>query len=114
MDPRDWKQIALLYERLEQITSSPVVTMNRAIALAEFEGPAHRIVIGPIFRTSSICLARLVSQCGSALAFGDIAAKALRSTTKALSLGTACECPMSAAGLRSIMDPRRFDREDQE
>jgi RNA polymerase sigma-70 factor, ECF subfamily len=37
--PRDWAQIALLYERLEQITGSPVVKMNRAIAIAELEGP---------------------------------------------------------------------------
>ncbi len=38
-EPRDWEEIALLYERLERITSSPVVTMNRAIAVAELEGP---------------------------------------------------------------------------
>lgn len=37
--PRDWEQIALLYRRLEQITHSPVVTMNRAVAIAELEGP---------------------------------------------------------------------------
>jgi len=37
--PRDWEEIALLYERLERITNSPVVTMNRAIAAAELEGP---------------------------------------------------------------------------
>ena len=37
--PRDWEEIALLYQRLEQITSSPVVTMNRSIAVAELEGP---------------------------------------------------------------------------
>jgi RNA polymerase sigma-70 factor, ECF subfamily len=37
--PRDWKEIALLYQRLEHITDSPVVTMNRAIAIAELEGP---------------------------------------------------------------------------
>jgi RNA polymerase sigma-70 factor, ECF subfamily len=37
--PRDWQQIELLYQRLEQITNSPVVTMNRAIAAAELEGP---------------------------------------------------------------------------
>jgi RNA polymerase sigma-70 factor (ECF subfamily) len=36
--PRDWAQIELLYKRLEHITSSPVVAMNRAIALAELEG----------------------------------------------------------------------------
>jgi RNA polymerase sigma-70 factor, ECF subfamily len=38
-EPRDWGEIALLYRRLEQITDSPVVTMNRAIAVAELEGP---------------------------------------------------------------------------
>jgi RNA polymerase sigma-70 factor, ECF subfamily len=37
-EPRDWEEIALLYQRLEQLTSSPVVTMNRAIAVAELEG----------------------------------------------------------------------------
>jgi RNA polymerase sigma-70 factor (ECF subfamily) len=37
--PRDWEEIALLYKRLEHITSSPVVTLNRAIAVAELEGP---------------------------------------------------------------------------
>jgi RNA polymerase sigma-70 factor, ECF subfamily len=37
--PRDWEEIALLYRTLEHITGSPVVTMNRAIALAELEGP---------------------------------------------------------------------------
>ena len=38
-EPRDWAEIELLYQRLEQITSSPVVAMNRAIAVAELEGP---------------------------------------------------------------------------
>ena len=38
-EPRDWEEIALLYETLEQLTRSPVVTMNRAIAVAELEGP---------------------------------------------------------------------------
>jgi RNA polymerase sigma-70 factor (ECF subfamily) len=37
--PRDWTEIALLYGKLEHITDSPVVTMNRAIAVAELEGP---------------------------------------------------------------------------
>jgi RNA polymerase sigma-70 factor (ECF subfamily) len=38
-EPRDWEEIALLYQQLEHITSSPVVTLNRAIAVAELEGP---------------------------------------------------------------------------
>src|SRR5262249_3916968 len=44
-EPRDWKEIVLLYERLEQITGSPVVTMNRAIALAELDGPSAGLAV---------------------------------------------------------------------
>ena len=36
--PRDWEQIAALYERLEQLTGSAVVSMNRAVAVAELDG----------------------------------------------------------------------------
>jgi RNA polymerase sigma-70 factor (ECF subfamily) len=38
-EPRNWEEIALLYEQLERLTSSPVVTMNRAVAVAELSGP---------------------------------------------------------------------------
>jgi RNA polymerase sigma-70 factor (ECF subfamily) len=38
-EPRDWEEIALLYRSLEHITHSPVVSMNRAIAVTELEGP---------------------------------------------------------------------------
>ena len=37
--PRDWEQIAFLYEQLERLTGSAVVAMNRAVACAELEGP---------------------------------------------------------------------------
>jgi RNA polymerase sigma-70 factor (ECF subfamily) len=33
--PRDWPQIAALYARLAKLTGSPVVELNRAVALAE-------------------------------------------------------------------------------
>jgi RNA polymerase sigma-70 factor (ECF subfamily) len=39
-DHSDWHAIAALYGELAQITSSPVVELNRAVALAEAEGPA--------------------------------------------------------------------------
>ncbi len=42
---RDWDQIALLYRRLEQLTGSSIVTVNRAIALAEIEGPAAGLAL---------------------------------------------------------------------
>jgi RNA polymerase sigma-70 factor (ECF subfamily) len=38
-EPRDWSQIAALYGELSRITDSPVVELNRAIAVAEAEGP---------------------------------------------------------------------------
>jgi RNA polymerase sigma-70 factor (ECF subfamily) len=43
--PRDWEEIALLYQRLEHLTDSPVVTMNRAIAVAELEGPEAGLAV---------------------------------------------------------------------
>ncbi len=35
----DWAQIALLYGALEQMQPSPVVTLNRAVAVSKAEGP---------------------------------------------------------------------------
>ena len=37
--PRDWHEIALLYNALARLTGSTVVELNRAIALAETDGP---------------------------------------------------------------------------
>jgi RNA polymerase sigma-70 factor, ECF subfamily len=37
--PCDWVQIAALYAELARLTASPVVELNRAIAVAETEGP---------------------------------------------------------------------------
>jgi RNA polymerase sigma-70 factor (ECF subfamily) len=37
--PHDWPQIASLYGELSRLTGSPVVELNRAIAVAEVEGP---------------------------------------------------------------------------
>ena len=39
-DPTDWPQIAALYGELHRLTGSPVVELNRAVAVAEVEGPA--------------------------------------------------------------------------
>jgi RNA polymerase sigma-70 factor (ECF subfamily) len=37
--PVDWEQIALLYGRLAELTPSPVVELNRAVAVAMADGP---------------------------------------------------------------------------
>jgi RNA polymerase sigma-70 factor (ECF subfamily) len=38
-DPIDWAEVAALYGRLARVTGSPVVELNRAVAVAELEGP---------------------------------------------------------------------------
>ncbi len=44
-EPRDWAQIAALYGELARLTDSPVVELNRAIAVAEQHGPAAGLEI---------------------------------------------------------------------
>jgi RNA polymerase sigma-70 factor, ECF subfamily len=43
--PRDWRQIAALYNTLSIQTGSPVVELNRAIAVAELDGPEAGLAI---------------------------------------------------------------------
>jgi RNA polymerase sigma-70 factor (ECF subfamily) len=44
-EPRDWHQIAALYGELVRMTGSPVVELNRAVAVAEAEGPAAGLAV---------------------------------------------------------------------
>jgi RNA polymerase sigma-70 factor (ECF subfamily) len=44
-DPLDWPEIAALYAELARLTGSSVVEMNRAIAIAEAEGPAAGLAV---------------------------------------------------------------------
>jgi RNA polymerase sigma-70 factor, ECF subfamily len=39
----DWDEVAVLYERLEQLTGSPVVSLNRAVAVAEAGAPGRAL-----------------------------------------------------------------------
>ncbi|MFZ0214831.1 MAG: RNA polymerase subunit sigma-24, partial [Candidatus Dormiibacterota bacterium] len=41
----DWLEIALLYRRLAKIMPSPVVELNRAVAIAMVDGPAAGLAI---------------------------------------------------------------------
>jgi RNA polymerase sigma-70 factor (ECF subfamily) len=41
----DWPEIVLLYEELARLTGSPVVELNRAVAVAESEGPEAGLAI---------------------------------------------------------------------
>jgi RNA polymerase sigma-70 factor, ECF subfamily len=44
-DPIDWPEVAALYAELAQATGSPVVELNRAVAVAEVEGPEAALAI---------------------------------------------------------------------
>lgn len=41
----DWKEIVLLYEMLERLQPSPVVTLNRAVAISKAEGAAPALAL---------------------------------------------------------------------
>ena len=41
----DWEQVLALYGLLEQLSPGPVVTLNRAVALAMVEGPAAGLAV---------------------------------------------------------------------
>jgi RNA polymerase sigma-70 factor (ECF subfamily) len=44
-EPRDWRQIAGVYAELFRLTGSPVVELNRAVAVAEVDGPEAALAI---------------------------------------------------------------------
>jgi RNA polymerase sigma-70 factor (ECF subfamily) len=44
-EPRDWAEIAALYGELARLTGSPVVELNRAVAVAEADGPEAGLAI---------------------------------------------------------------------
>jgi RNA polymerase sigma-70 factor, ECF subfamily len=44
-EPRDWPQIAALYGELSAQTGSPVIELNRAIAVAETDGAEHGLAL---------------------------------------------------------------------
>jgi RNA polymerase sigma-70 factor (ECF subfamily) len=49
----DWAQIATLYTQLYAVTPTPVVALNRAVAIAELDGPAVGLsVVEPLALTS--------------------------------------------------------------
>jgi RNA polymerase sigma-70 factor, ECF subfamily len=44
-DPIDWRQVAALYGELAELTGSPVVRINGAVAVAEADGPAAALAV---------------------------------------------------------------------
>jgi RNA polymerase sigma-70 factor (ECF subfamily) len=76
----DWSQILELYDQLLAITPTPVVALNRAVALAEVEGPAGALEIverldldgyPPLHVTRADLLRRLGRHADAAAAYRD-------------------------------------------
>lgn len=44
-DPIEWRQVAVLYGELAELTGSPVVRLNGAVAVAEADGPAAALPV---------------------------------------------------------------------
>ncbi|MDQ7810376.1 RNA polymerase sigma factor [Amycolatopsis sp. A133] len=43
--PTDWSQVRALYDQLLAVTPTPVVALNRAVAVAEVDGPAEALTL---------------------------------------------------------------------
>jgi predicted RNA polymerase sigma factor len=67
--PIDWPQIAALYGELADRTGSDVVRLNRAVAIAEADGPAAALAIVDALAPDSQALIgfRLVQGAGAAV-----------------------------------------------
>ena len=75
-EPHDWPQIAALYGELARLTGSPIVELNRAIALAEAQGPEAGLALVDrlgldsyqYFHSTRADLLRRLGRAGEALA----------------------------------------------
>jgi RNA polymerase sigma-70 factor (ECF subfamily) len=77
----DWDQILALYDRLLTVAPTPIVALNRAVAVAEIEGPAAALRIVdqlaledyPVFHVVRADLLRRLGRTADALAAYDAA-----------------------------------------
>ena len=53
-DGTDWHAILTLYDQLYALTPTPVVALNRAVALAEVRGPAAGLAVVDGLRSSGL------------------------------------------------------------
>ena len=54
LDSTDWSAILTLYDQLYALTPTPVVALNRAVALAEVHGPAIGLATVDELRSSGL------------------------------------------------------------
>jgi RNA polymerase sigma-70 factor (ECF subfamily) len=74
--PTDWSQVKALYDQLLAVTPTPVVALNRAVAVAEVDGPAAALALVedldlarfPLYHAIRADLLERVGRCGEAVA----------------------------------------------
>jgi RNA polymerase sigma-70 factor (ECF subfamily) len=85
VDDTDWSQIVALYDQLLGVARTPVVALNRAIAIGEVQGPAAALALvdaldldnyHPFHATRADLLRRLGRHSEAAAAYGRAAARA--------------------------------------
>ena len=104
----DWPQILLLYDRLEQLQPSPIVSLNRAVAVAMVDGPEAALALIDALAASGdldgyhllhAARADLLRRIGSSV-------EAAKSYTRALELVTnESERRFLEGRLREVSDP---------
>jgi RNA polymerase sigma-70 factor, ECF subfamily len=102
-EPTDWPQIAALYGELLRLTGSPVVALNRAVAIAEAEGPEAGLaaLTGlPLdgYRYLHSARAEMLHRLGRSQESRDACARALELTTDPAE--------------RRLLERRLFERQD--
>jgi RNA polymerase sigma-70 factor (ECF subfamily) len=85
-EPHDWAQIAALYGELSRLTRSPIVELNRAVAVGESEGPQAGLEIADTldlgdYRYLHSTRAELLRRLGRAGEAGDAYRRAIELTT---------------------------------
>lgn len=97
----DWAQIDLLYANLERLQPSPVVTLNRAVAVSKTKGPAAALALIEPLATKLDGYFHFYGVQGALLQQLGRAREARAAFTKAISLANT---PAEAAHIRMHLD----------
>ena len=65
-EPRDWAEIAALYGELARLTGSPVVELNRAVAVAEAGPRGGAEIVDRLGSTTTATCTRRAANCCAA------------------------------------------------
>ncbi len=102
----DWRQILQLYDQLLAIAPSPIVALNRAVAVAEVDGPTRRsaLVDGLDLEPATTCFTRSARTCCAVW----VATRKPRQRMTPRS--TALATPANATFFAAVARPCRSDR----